>query len=79
MFKSFYDYYHYLLSQFSSFNNAAVKKLLDEALYWYNQKSNDRFMAELRKIQYYLMDAGKKREADITQNYIQWLIYLSNK
>lgn len=79
MFESFYDYYHYLLSQFSSIHNAAIKKLLDEALYWYNQKSNDRFMAELRKIQYYLMDVGKKREADITQNYIQWLIYLSNK
>lgn len=79
MFKSFYEYYHFLLSSFGPLNRKGIKKLLDDALFWYNQKNEQRFMNEMRNIHAFLLDVGKNQEADQTQNYIQWLIYLSGR
>lgn len=75
MFKTFYEFYHYLLSQFPPLNNNDIKKLLDEALYWNNCKNNSKFMHQLRVINQFLLDNGKPTEANIANNYIQFLIY----
>lgn len=69
MFRNFYEYYQWVLSRFNPVYASEIKKLLNVALNFYNDKNYQSFIIMLRKVAAYLEETGKIEEARTTRNW----------
>lgn len=69
MFGNFYEYYQWVLSRFNPVYASEIKKLLNVALNFYNDKNYQSFIIMLRKVAAYLEETGKTEEARTTRNW----------
>ena len=69
MFRNFYEYYQWVLSRFNPVYASEIRRLLNIALYFYNDKNYQSFIIMLRKIAAYLEETGKTEEARTTRNW----------
>ena len=69
MFRNFYEYYQWVLSRFNPVYDTEIRRLLNVALDFYNDKTCQSFIIMLRKIAAYLEETGKTEEARTTRNW----------